>query len=637
MHIETSKRVLQKVMRKLAIVILFFCLENAARAESSVAPLLWKKGIESLSGYLSVLEDKKGILTIDDILKDTTQKLWRTYSSDFIQFGYTNSAIWFRLDIDFDSLPTEPLYWWFDISPPQDFRFYHIEENRVVKKVQTGINFPFAKRDIPNRWFIGSFRPIKQGKSTVLVRIHNNVGSLTGSAHLSDITTFGAIDRKVTSGWYVVFTFMGIAALFSLGLCLAFRERIYAYYFGYIFCSLMLVICTNGFGAEWFWGDSPILANSTKVIWSYAGLGFLLLFVYRLLFEVLKDMAWLRFMVRFVSSLMTVCFFLALGFSFIPIAYLPLLLTFGNFSLILTIFFILLILSVGIYKNQRPAYYFLFAFSPVVITGIIILFRNAGYFDVPFLRTSFILIPAFILEILLLFLALLIRFQTLLRIQKEKIELELATKNQLQLERERISRDLHDNLGAQLSHIVRSAEWLSTHKNDSNSEEKNLLEGINESAKQSMTTLRDSIWTLNKEHITVQDFAERFKKFAQQQVKSTPNINLEFKEKIDQNNELSPEQSLQIYRILQEALNNALKYANATKINITLQSTDNQLFTCEIKDNGIGFDVAAAQNKGNGLENMTRRAESIGAEFKIDSKRENGTVVRCQLWVISNE
>jgi two-component system, sensor histidine kinase LadS len=622
-------------MRILTLFILFFYLENAARAESPSAPLLWRKGVESLSGYLSVLEDKKGVLTIEDILKDTAQKLWRTYPTDFIQFGYTNSAIWFRLDIDFESMPTEPLYWWFDISPPQDFRFYHIEENRIVKKIQTGINFPFAQRDVPNRWFIGSFRPKKQVRSTVLVRIYNNVGSLTGSTHLNDIATFGAIDRKVTSGWYVIFTFMGIAAMFSLGLCIAFRERIYVYYFGYIFCSMMLLICTNGFGSEWFWGDSPALANSTKVIWSYSGLGFLLLFVYRLLFEVLADMIWLRFMVRFVTGLMTVCFFLALGFAYIPVVFLPLLLTFGNINLILCVSFILLILSIGIYKKERSAYYFLLAFSPVVITGVVTLFRNAGYFDLPLLRSSFILIPAFILEILLLFLALLTRFQTLLRIQKEKIELELAAKSQLQLERERISRDLHDNLGAQLSHIIRSAKWLSTHKNDDNSvdktEEKILLEGINESAKQSMTTLRDSIWTLNKEHITVEDFVERFKKFAQHQIKSSPRISLKIKEKIQKNNTLSPEQSLQIYRILQEALNNALKYANATEIDITIQSTDNQLITCEIKDNGIGFDVESAQNKGYGLDNMARRAEGIGAVFNIDSDSKKGTVVSCQL------
>jgi signal transduction histidine kinase len=624
-------------MRILTIVILLFCFINAAWAKPPSAPLHWRKGVESLSGHLSVLEDKKGILTVEDLLKDTTHKLWRTYPTDFIQFGYTNSAIWFRLDIDFDSLPTEPLYWWFDISPPQDFRFYHIEENRIVKKIQTGINYPYAQRDVPNRWFMGSFRPQKQGRSTVLVRIHNYVGSLTGSTQLNDISTFGAIDRKITSGWHVIFTFMSIAAMFALGLCIAFRERIYAYYFGYIFCSLMLLICTNGFGVEWFWGDSPALANSTKVIWSFAGLCFLILFVYRLLFEILVGMVWLRYMVRFVTGLLTVCFFLALGFTNIPIAYLPLFLTFGNISLIISTFFILLILSIGIYKNEQPAYYFLLAFAPVILTGVVTLFRNAGYFDLPFLRTSFILIPAFFLEILLLFLALLIRFQKLLRIQKEKIALELASKNQLQLERERISRDLHDNLGAQLSHIVRSAEWLSTHKNGENSVEKTaentLLEGINESAKQSMTTLRDSIWTLNKEHITVENFAERFKKFAQHQVKSEPNIVLKFKEKIEKNNELSPEQSLQIYRILQEALNNVLKYAKATEIDITIQSTDNQLITCEIKDNGIGFDVEAAQNKGNGLENMTRRAEGIGAEFNIDSNGKKGTVVSCQLSV----
>jgi signal transduction histidine kinase/ligand-binding sensor domain-containing protein len=216
--------------------------------------------------------------------------------------------------------------------------------------------------------------------------------------------------------------------------------------------------------------------------------------------------------------------------------------------------------------------------------------------------------------------------------RKYQIKLrELTIQKQIQQEKVRISRDLHDNMGAQLSHIVRSVEWFSSHNQLPETADKNLINDINTSAKEAMNILRESIWTLNKEIITIEDFLERFKKFAFQQLKSAPKTELVFSENIEKNNVLTPEQSLQLYRILQEAMNNALKYANATKIDITLQSSDNQLFTCEIEDNGIGFDVAVAQKKGNGLENMTRRSEAIGAEFVINSRREKGTVVRCKL------
>ena len=52
--------------------------------------------------------------------------------------------------------------------------------------------------------------------------------------------------------------------------------------------AALLLISVNGFGYEWLWGNSPLLANVTKVVWSYGLVGFLIVFVYRLLYEVLK-------------------------------------------------------------------------------------------------------------------------------------------------------------------------------------------------------------------------------------------------------------------------------------------------------------------------------------------------------------
>jgi signal transduction histidine kinase/ligand-binding sensor domain-containing protein len=216
--------------------------------------------------------------------------------------------------------------------------------------------------------------------------------------------------------------------------------------------------------------------------------------------------------------------------------------------------------------------------------------------------------------------------------RKYQIKLrELATQKQIQQEKVRISRDLHDNMGAQLSHIVRSVEWFSSHNQLPETADKNLLTDINISAKEAMNILRESIWTLNKETITVEDFLERFKKFAFQQIKSAPKTELIFKENIEKNNTLTPEQSLQLYRILQEAMNNALKYAQATKIILDIQSSDNQLFKIVFTDNGQGFDIKEALEKGNGLANMQQRAEGIGAAFSIISEKANGVKISVSL------
>jgi hypothetical protein len=84
-----------------------------------------------------------------------------------------------------------------------------------------------------------------------------------------------------------------------------------------------------------------------------------------------------------------------------------------------------------------------------------------------------------------------------------------------------------------------------------------------------------------------------------------------------------------LFRILQEAINNIIKHAAATEINITLTYSKEILILC-IQDNGRGFNFAEMMTGAasvNGLSNMQHRARLIDAEFQIDSKPGNGTTV----------
>ena len=84
-------------------------------------------------------------------------------------------------------------------------------------------------------------------------------------------------------------------------------------------------------------------------------------------------------------------------------------------------------------------------------------------------------------------------------------------------------------------------------------------------------------------------------------------------------------EGVNVYRIVQEAINNAMKYAAATNVALTITETNNNL-TMSIKDDGIGFNMAEIQ-LGNGLENMKSRAQSINADFEILSTPEKGTTI----------
>ncbi len=96
---------------------------------------------------------------------------------------------------------------------------------------------------------------------------------------------------------------------------------------------------------------------------------------------------------------------------------------------------------------------------------------------------------------------------------------------------------------------------------------------------------------------------------------------------------LSKKQEITIYRILQEALNNTLKYADATLVNIGIKFQNVDYLAVNYKDNGKGFSIDnnltnfGIQTLGNGLLNMRERAEMIGASFSLTSKPSEGMTI----------
>ena len=90
-----------------------------------------------------------------------------------------------------------------------------------------------------------------------------------------------------------------------------------------------------------------------------------------------------------------------------------------------------------------------------------------------------------------------------------------------------------------------------------------------------------------------------------------------------------------IFRIVQEAMNNAAKYANSTNIVVELNHANSEL-KLSIRDNGCGFDISSLVNELDnnnwmkcsfGLGSMYERAESTNGKFSIESSPGNGTTV----------
>ncbi len=217
---------------------------------------------------------------------------------------------------------------------------------------------------------------------------------------------------------------------------------------------------------------------------------------------------------------------------------------------------------------------------------------------------------------------------------REKLRLkdELSktkTQNKLQEQRLRISRDLHDNIGSQLTFIISSIDNLKFLTKSSNDDLKSKLTSINSFASNTISQLRDTIWAMNKNEIPYEDFQSRVLSLIEKAKIAKENIQFDFESDVKSEIIFSSVNGITIFRVLQEALNNALKYADANNIKIGIIEKKNTL-QISITDNGNGFDINTVEI-GNGLENMQKRMGEIDGKIIINSKIDVGTSINISI------
>jgi signal transduction histidine kinase/Tfp pilus assembly protein PilF len=208
--------------------------------------------------------------------------------------------------------------------------------------------------------------------------------------------------------------------------------------------------------------------------------------------------------------------------------------------------------------------------------------------------------------------ALSLAFLLLLVWQRQKLRLrkkEVETLNRLTDERNRIARDLHDNLGAELT-IVSSKLDTKIYKTEKELE-KEELEKIADLTRNASTVLRETVWSIKAEKLTLLSLTEKIKEFFHRLEKEESfSLNISIQE---EQKEFTPLLALNLFRISQEALTNVLKYASATSVE--MQITPNSLI---IQDDGQGFDINSIK-KGYGLKNMESRVAEFNGTFSVSS------------------
>lgn len=209
--------------------------------------------------------------------------------------------------------------------------------------------------------------------------------------------------------------------------------------------------------------------------------------------------------------------------------------------------------------------------------------------------------------------------------QKEEKRLAaLQVERELQAERERISRDLHDNIGAQLTNITFKLD-LAAHQTKDEKDSVQ-IEKIGDDTRDTIKLLRDTIWALQKDEFSLNDLANKLEIY----VNRLEGLDVKFKisRSITTDWMLSPKEVLHVFRIIQEAIQNIIKHAEASEALIIFTS-DADSFEIKIADNGKGFSPLSKNGVGHyGLENMAFRAKEIGANFSINQNNPKGTQIQ---------
>jgi signal transduction histidine kinase len=593
-------------------------------------------GAASLTGYFAVLEDPTLALTLADVQEPriASRFVSNERPAPALNFGFTQSAYWLRLSLRNPS--RQDVTRLLEVGYPilSDIQFHQSSGDGKFRSLASGVVAPFSTRPYPSRSFVFPVTLSPGSEQVVYMRVESRSAMLI-PAQLWEPQAFRAHERSdyTIQAWY--FGMATALILFNLLLSVALRDVVYLLYAAFATGTALTISASNGWGKEFLWPETSLWSDIAITVLGSLTLAALLLFMRRLLGT--------REAVPRADRLIKVFVGLQLLFP-IGVALAPQ--TFAVPGTLLVGATGLLILSVGLYcavvQRQRIAAIFVAAYS-IWIAGVAVV----GLKTVTLLPVNTLTMNGYqigsALEMLLLAFALAYRFDLIRsrateyvrqtnaglaqRLSEREAELnavherlrEAERRQTLIQERQRLMQDMHDGMGSSLSSALRIVE---RGKLDDRAVAE-VLKGCIDDLKLAIDSMEpvdaDLLLLLATLRFRLGPRLESTGIALRWEVRDIPPLDW-----------LDPRNSLHILRILQEAITNIVKHANATEVRLATAADPNGV-TVTITDNGTGFEFKGALAKGGkGLSNQLRRAQAIGAEICWTSDR-SGTQLTLRL------
>lgn len=343
------------------------------RTAVSASPVVVSEDLSLLnvSGHLEYLEDRSGALAIEQVRDAAGPPLaWKANRRDYVNFGYTTSAYWFRLTLSNPRGIAGRMLLEIDFPGLNHVDMYSPDGRGGYRVIRTGNLLPFSNRAIRDRNFIFPIQ-MQKGDAAYFIRISNG-SSFRFRANLYCKDTFLEIRDYYNSLLWFIYGMALLTGVFYMFLFIFMRDRVYLYYFVSVLMMFVHQITLRGFAPQYLWPSYP---RTGMIIYPLllSGMG---IFPGLFIRAILDTSATSRLIDRIFSLFAYVIFpASALVSFFVPYRHIL------RADYYLLMVYCLLVVITAVYylgKGNRFARYLLAGIASIGITGVLTMFTALG-------------------------------------------------------------------------------------------------------------------------------------------------------------------------------------------------------------------------------------------------------------------
>jgi signal transduction histidine kinase len=507
-------------------------------------------------------------------------------------------------------------------------KMYVVANGIVDSSMQTGSLMPPQLRANTDRFLSMPF-VLKVGITTQLyIKTYRRQIGITLTPNIEDP---GIADTHKGLDYFMVFalSLLLLISIVSVALFISFPSKESAWFALYTAVTFFFILSASGFGALFLWGSYPLFEENGAVF--LGALGATCIFeLSRAVFAMNTQYPRLSIFLKLFSIVNVTISILGFGLMInrfsqstytIALSWIYLL----QLVAYLWVFYVSFVEAFK--KKKKEFWWFFVVFSFIIFLSFVLVFQEVGLVNFNYRFHSVMLAAGLIPQTILPLIFFIRRVVKMLeKRQAEITEAKLYGEQKLLNERLRVSQELHDEVGATLSGIAMYSHLAKEQiKSTQTGAIQNSLNVIQSNASEMVNKLNDIVWLINPGQDSLQKLMQRLEDYAVQiaavkNIRVKSNLNGHFAENI-----LPAEIRRNIYLLFKEAINNAVKYSNATLLDLNVKE-DNTAIKISLKDDGDGFDVDIVKH-GNGLDNMQQRAKDMQTVCMIESAKGKGTSI----------